>query len=362
MLDWRNLVGTGPYEATEWVGASSETYTKNPDYWGFDEKYPENRLPYADEIRVLIMPEVATMLSAMRTGKVDRGYTLRTIDQVEGLERTNPELEIWRIYGRADYMFGMDNINPPFDDIRVRKAMQMALNLEEINSAYFGDYADMIPQGLLNRLMTEVVFQFEEWPEDVKKVFDYDPEGAEALLDEAGYPRGADGTRFTVEFMHLNRYSVTWPELVGSYWKKIGVDIEIEVLPINPWVARSRAKDFQIKNLSGAAKWHPMPYLSGQLTEAGFYGSVNADPDYDAMSEAAGAATTTEEQNRIYRQMNQHVIENFYAIWAGNAPTYQVTQPWLKGYNGENWMGNGQRLPVIARLWIDQDLKKEMGF
>ena len=362
MLDWRNLVGTGPYEATEWVGASSETYTKNPDYWGFDEKYPENRLPYADEIRVLIMPEVATMLSAVRTGKVDRGYTLRTIDQVEGLERTNPELEIWPIYGRADYMFGMDNINPPFDDIRVRKAMQMALNLEEINSAYFGGYADMIPQGLLNRLMTEVVFQFEEWPEDVKKVFDYDPEGAEALLDVAGYPRGADGTRFTVEFMHLNRYSTSWPELVGSYWKKIGVDIEIEVLPINPWVARSRAKDFQIKNLSGAAKWHPMPYLSGQLTEAGFYGSVNADPDYDAMSEAAGAATTTEEQNRIYRQMNQHVIENFYAIWAGNAPTYQVTQPWLKGYNGENWMGNGQRLPVIARLWIDQDLKKEMGF
>ena len=80
------------------------------------------------------------------------------------------------------------------------------------------------------------------------------------------------------------------------------------------------------------------------------------------MSEAAGAATTTEEQNAIYRQMNQHVIENFYTIWAGNAPTYEVTQPWLKGYNGESWMGNGQRIPVIARLWIDQDLKKEMGY
>ena len=42
--DWRNLVGTGPYEMTDFVEGSSVTYTKNPDYWAYDEKYPENRL------------------------------------------------------------------------------------------------------------------------------------------------------------------------------------------------------------------------------------------------------------------------------------------------------------------------------
>ena len=50
--DWRNLVGTGPYMLTDWVKGSSMTYTKNPDYWGTDEKYPENRLPYIDQFRV----------------------------------------------------------------------------------------------------------------------------------------------------------------------------------------------------------------------------------------------------------------------------------------------------------------------
>ncbi len=54
VTDWRNVVGTGPYELTDWVEGSSFTLTKNPDYWGFDEKYPENRLPYIDELRGLI--------------------------------------------------------------------------------------------------------------------------------------------------------------------------------------------------------------------------------------------------------------------------------------------------------------------
>ncbi len=54
--DWRNLVGTGPMELTDYVEGSSITWTKNPNYWGFDEKFPENRLPYVDEIVALIMP------------------------------------------------------------------------------------------------------------------------------------------------------------------------------------------------------------------------------------------------------------------------------------------------------------------
>ena len=42
--DWRNLVGTGPFMLTDIVEAASLTYTKNPDYWGYDEKYPREPL------------------------------------------------------------------------------------------------------------------------------------------------------------------------------------------------------------------------------------------------------------------------------------------------------------------------------
>ena len=69
--DWRNLVGTGPYMLTDRVEGSSITYERNPDYWGHDEKYPENRLPYTDKIRTLIMPETATILAALRSRQLD---------------------------------------------------------------------------------------------------------------------------------------------------------------------------------------------------------------------------------------------------------------------------------------------------
>ena len=55
--DWSNVVGTGPFELTDYVEDSSITLQKNPDYWGFDEKYPENRLPYIDQLTSLIMQE-----------------------------------------------------------------------------------------------------------------------------------------------------------------------------------------------------------------------------------------------------------------------------------------------------------------
>ena len=69
--DWRTIVGTGPFMLTDYVLDSSITFKKNPDYWRNDPKYPENRIPYIDEMRMLIFPELATRMAALRTGKVD---------------------------------------------------------------------------------------------------------------------------------------------------------------------------------------------------------------------------------------------------------------------------------------------------
>ncbi len=136
----------------------------------------------------------------------------------------------------------------------------MAIDLETINNAYYKGYADIIPQGQLSRSITCCVTQFEDWPEDVKKVFDYDPEGAEALLDEAGYPRGADGIRFKTELMHLERYDLNYVELVVSYWNKIGIDVEIDVQPIAPFVARRGERDFEMGVAEAAYRGSPFAY------------------------------------------------------------------------------------------------------
>ena len=81
----------------------------------------------------------------------------------------------------------------PFNDIRVRHAMQMAIDLETINKTYFHGWGIITPTGHQGMGLIGNIFPFEEWPEEIKQYHRYDPEGAEKLLDEAGYPRGADG-------------------------------------------------------------------------------------------------------------------------------------------------------------------------
>ena len=350
---------------TDWTEGSSITWDKNPDYWGYDEKYPENRLPYIDRLRALIMPEVATMLAALRTGQVDYmgvigAAQMRTLDQVESLQRTNPELVIWPFFWDSDNGTGMNVQLKPFDDIRVRKAMQMALNLEEINNAYYKGYAKMVPQGQINKSFTAIVSQFEEWPEDVKKVFDYDPEGAEALLDEAGYPRGANGIRFKTEYLAYEVYDTNYVQLVASYWNKIGIDVEIEVQPGAVAGPRRSERDFEMIFAEGANRWFPLG-LMARFTDVTWNSSNVNDPVYTAKYEAGVKATTIEEQNKRAGELDQYATEQFWTIWGGMAPQYNAFQPWVIGYNGEANLGAGQFNTVFTRVWIDQDLKEAMG-
>ena len=105
--------------------------------------------------------------------------------------------------------------------------MQMALDLETINNTYFKGDASTTPEGWLGRGLVGYVTAFEDWPEDIKQYYRYDPEGAEALLDEAGYPRGADGIRFGTD-LEVRwdpagfSYDLGFFEVAAPYWKEIG--------------------------------------------------------------------------------------------------------------------------------------------
>ena len=69
---------------------------------------------------------------------------------------------------------------------------------------------------------------YAEWPEEVKQYYRYDPEAAEKLLDEAGYPRGADGIRFTIsDIYRFTPQASGYREIVQGYLAEIGVQVEI---------------------------------------------------------------------------------------------------------------------------------------
>ena len=368
--DWRNLVGTGPFMLTEWVEGSSMTWVKNPDYWGTDEKFPQNRLPYVDELKALILPEDATRLAALRSGKLDYiGHLgvsqIFTIDEAESLKKTNPELVLTAFAFRSETSFaaGVRPDNSPINDLRVRQAMQMALDLETIANTYFRGWAEWKPMGVNGTGLKGYAIPFDEWPAEVKKGYMYNPEGAEKLLDEAGYPRGADGIRFKTVLNHLDRWDLAYRELVASYWGKIGIDIEIREMDGSNYGAIIRERVYEgVIDSNPGYEWNPLGQIAWFKSDSGWNPPNIQDPVYDAMVEAAQAATTIEEQQGLIIEADMYVIKNHWYIWGGRAPQFNVNQPWLIGYNGEMQMGNMDFNGVFARLWIDQDLKKEMGF
>ncbi|MDE0234336.1 MAG: ABC transporter substrate-binding protein, partial [bacterium] len=374
MKDWRNVVGTGPWMLTDLVEGSSLTLTKNPNYWGYDEKYPGNRLPYVDELSVKVMPDPATRIAALRTGQIDYAGavlnhppTLNSIDKVESLKRTNPEIAIFEHYVRTDSNFGMNTQRAPFDDIRVRKAMQMALDLETLHDTYFKGWGTWGPQGLIANDVPVAGTPFEEWPEEVKKGYMYDPAGAEKLLDEAGYPRGADGIRFKAHLVWFDQQDLSHIELLAAtYYREIGVDIEIEPVPGPELTPRKKARDWDmmLAIMADTGSWLPWNAMAQYKTGAtGNSANVN-DPTYDAMLAAAEEVSTEEEQLLLVKELNMYAIERHWTVFAGTViPWTSVTQPWVKGYNGELKLASREfEYTIAARLWIDQELKESMGF
>ena len=365
--DWRKLVGTGPYELTDWVSESSVTFTKNPNYWKYDEKFPENRLPYFDEIRILMMPEEATRIAALRTGKIDSltrasWAEMYNIDLADRLLQTNPDLDIWPWYFRSDQAHAMSLTHPPYDDIRVRRAMQMALNLEEISETYFKGYAMWKPTGLIGPGHVGYYTQFEEWPEEIQGYYTYNPEGAKALLEEAGYTRGADGFYFHTTIDSGGGDYTRWCELLSSYWAEIGVDVEVLEMDWPTMFARLQDKTHDMTFTAAALPSPPVSSI-GQYQKDFLWNSPGVnDPVYEAMIAAAQAATTIEEQKRLVREADMYMIEQHWATWGPMAPQFQMTQPWLIGYNGEVGLGVVNSAAILARLWIDWEMKEAMGY
>ncbi|MDE0026357.1 MAG: ABC transporter substrate-binding protein [Spirochaetaceae bacterium] len=368
--DWRNLVGTGPYLLTDWTDGSSFTFQKNSDYWKDDEKYPGNRLPYIDEIQGLIVLEEATYLAGLRTGKIDfLGFPvgvsdITSVEVLESLQKNNPEIVLQAWWDRSENSYAIDASKPPFDDVRVRRAMQMAIDLEGIDRSVYQGTSAWQPQGIIGEGVGGYFTPFDEWPEEVKSGYRYDPAAAEALLDEAGYPRGADGTRFTTVLNHLYRFPLGYSELAATYWAEIGVDVKINVLDeAGAGPARSnRTWEGLIYHTMGN-NTEPLGFVR-QMVHSSSHEDLHGVryPELDALLDDAAATDSEQERQRLVKEVDLYTMENHWWIWGPKAGKYMSHQPWVVGFNGETWLGFMDRLTILARLWIDSELKAEMGY
>ena len=358
--DWKNLVGTGPYMLTDWLEGSSLTWRKNPDYWGYDEKFPEKRLPYIDEIKNLLITDEATKLAALRSGKIvflrDQGK-----DQAESLQKTNPELVVKTgTFNRSSTAYGMNVMKPPFDDVRVRKAMQLAVDTEGINQALFGGLGANTPSAIVGEEAIGFYIPYEEWPDQLKADYGYDPARAKKLLAEAGYP---DGFKTVLNYRKAVDADLEYAQVAKDYWAQIGVDVEIKIHESSVWQGMVTKRTWEGLTWGEMGNsYSPLMYVRTHGHSTGAWNfSAAAYPDYDAIVEAAESAPTYEEMQRLVIEADMYSLENHWGIWGPQGPIWHFQQPWLGGYNFELTLGAGSTYTLFSRLWIDQELKESMG-
>ena len=221
---WKNVNGTGPFMLTDYVQGSSSTFTMNPGYWDKETLAGQSyKLPFVDKISYRVIKEEATALTSLRTGKLDV-LELVSWSAIDEMKKTAPQLKTSKWLGMSGTVIAMRTDQKPFDDVRVRRALNMAINKQEIIKSYYNGNAEMFvhPQhpdyaGYYEPLSA--------MPDAVKELYTYNPEKAKKLLAKAGYPNG-----FTFKVMvSSNSQNHDLITLIGSYLAKVGVKLELNL-------------------------------------------------------------------------------------------------------------------------------------
>jgi peptide/nickel transport system substrate-binding protein len=225
-------VGTGPFKFVEWKKGQYIRLDKNRDYW-------KPGLPYLDRLVARFVPDASTRTAAMEKGEVHFAaygaipnvdvLRLKELDHIgittEGYSMINPIS-----------LIELDTTQPPFDKKEVRQAVSYAIDRKFI--------IDNIWFGFGKPATGPISSNFKPAGLYTGKVKRYDVpdriERANALLDQAGYPRKADGTRF--EIMHdIIPYGEEWRRL-GEYMKQalgdVGIKLTLRYEDVPTWLKR----------------------------------------------------------------------------------------------------------------------------
>jgi peptide/nickel transport system substrate-binding protein len=217
-------VGTGPFTFKEWTRNNSITLAKNPDYWMKGK-------PYLDQVIFQVIPENSSRLAALQSGEIDvldglNPIDTTTVESTDGLELLKrPSFNI-------GYMaFNMEK--EPFNNPKVRKAINMAINKKEIIDAFYNGLADVATSPLPPSLWG--------YHEGLKE-YEYNVEEAKKLLAEAGFEDGFKTKLFT---MSNPRPYLPQPmkiaESIQSDLAKVGIEAEIATYEWATYLERTSA-------------------------------------------------------------------------------------------------------------------------
>ena len=357
--NWKNVNGTGPFVLADFVQGNSNTYAKNPIYWDREKIGGQDfKLPFVDKVVFHTIKDEATQYSLLRTAKLDILEPIRW-SAIEELKKNAPALKWSKWLYMSGTFLAMRVDTKPFTDVRVRRALNMAVNKQEIVKSYYGGNAEIFayPQhpdwiGFHEPLET--------MPESIKELFTYNPQKAKKLLAEAGYP---NGFTFKVQVCACIPDHADLLPLVAAYLEQVGVKVEIQPMEYAAFLSAMTSKTNAPGYFMDNGHTNPTASLRKSFVTAQVWNpSQWADPEFDRKMAVAYLERDEKKRQGLIREMTREIVDRAPYIWLPTPYMYTAWWPWVKNYGGELRAGAVRPGPIYARMWVDQAMKKKMGF
>jgi len=320
----QNPVSTGPYKVAEFVPGSFVRLEPNETYWG--------EAPKLAGIVFKIIPDANTQVAQLLAGQLDLVNRLSPA-LLAGVE-SNPELEVLRQSQNLYFWVALNQEDERFTDPRVRQALLMAIDRQAMIDSILEGYGT-VATGPIAPLLGAI------YTADVPD-YSFDPEGAKALLAEAGWTPGADGVlekdgaRLEIG-MPTGQFGDLVPAtlLVQQYWEDIGVKANVDVIEWNAYIQQVVVS----RDYEGTLAWWSQPptpdvtpYYSCEARSSGNNIPNYCSEDLDAIMANGQRALTPEDQAAAYGEMQTYLAEELPYLYLWYPDILSVKNTRLQGF------------------------------
>jgi peptide/nickel transport system substrate-binding protein len=336
-------IGTGPFLLEHYEPNVKTVFKRNPDYFRRDQ-------PYIDGVEWLVLEDESTGLAMYRTGQIDCGpwhwWSVRQQD-LETLKKSHPNLVYQDFLSNVTNVIFMRTDMPPFNDVRVRRAISHAIDRQGLIDAVWvrGAPTPAVARGLV------------EWSLPIDqlgvgaKYYQYDPREARRLLAEAGYPAGFK-TQITVT-PGFGRDLIDDVQLVQQYLKDVGIEVEMKIQEYGAYVATTAQGKFEglVRGPYGIA-WEPdSPLYRSHASDSSWNtGHVN-DATVTAMLKEQRRVKDLETRRKLIFDIQRYVAEQQYYVYLYSTMITASWQPYVKNFAPNLSFDYGSR---TATLWLDR--------
>ena len=353
---FKNPVGSGPFIFEYWKPDQELRLRRNPNYWMRDSA--GNQLPFLDAIVFSFIKDNKTQLLEFRQGNLEECYRIPSeffpdiIDENKQAKGEYKKYQLFRVPALSTQYYGMLTTSDIFKDKRVRQAFCYAVDRERIiRYVLHGQAAGPAHYGLVPPSMPD-------YPAERIRGYRFDPEKAQQLLAEAGYPGGKGFPEITLQLNSGGGRNVQIAEAIQSMLQEnLGITVHLKQVEWARHLEEIDAGKAPFFRLGWIADYpDPENFLNllyGKLVPPdGGISPINStryqNPEFDRIFEQALQTLDKQERMKLYLQAEQIAINDAPMLLIFYDEDYRFVQPYVRDYRN-----NSMDRRLYKFVWFD---------